>query len=214
MAIITATRGGLAPLRSLSPINSQAARAATPATASVNNQCHLGPRKTRTRTIGIRTSAVRIRFIHGRGYTARGSAVPVTEDCSVLAVHATGHRRQRSVRQFPGRRRLMARRTYVRRTWNQGRCNSACGNPNLRGIIFHFTAVFADAAVTTLAGLKVCDGLEQVNAAEVGPVALGDEDFGVGDLPEQEVGDAQLARGTDQQVGIGHVRGVEMAVDV
>ena len=45
--------------------------------------------------------------------------------------------------------------------------------------------------------------------AEVGPEAVGDEDLGVGDLPEQEVRDALLARGADDEVGVGHVRGVE-----
>ena len=40
------------------------------------------------------------------------------------------------------------------------------------------------------------------------------KDLGVGDLPEEEVGDALLAGGADDKVGVGHVRGVEGARDV
>ena len=42
---------------------------------------------------------------------------------------------------------------------------------------------------------------------------VGDEDLGVGDLPEQEVRDALLARGADDEVGVGHVRGIEMRAE-
>ncbi len=69
---------------------------------------------------------------------------------------------------------------------------------------------FAEAAEAAFALLVVVDGFEQVDAAEVGPKAVGDEDFGVGDLPEEEVGDALLAGGADDEVGVGHVRGVEV----
>ena len=54
----------------------------------------------------------------------------------------------------------------------------------------------------------------KMNAAKVRPKALGDEDLGVGDLPQKIIRDAHLARGADQQVGVGHVRRVEMAVNV
>ena len=60
-------------------------------------------------------------------------------------------------------------------------------NLHLFGIFFHFAAGFADAAIAALAALKIGDGLEQVNAAEVGPEALGDKDFGVGNLPQQKI---------------------------
>ena len=72
----------------------------------------------------------------------------------------------------------------------------------------------AQAAEAAFAALEVGDGFEQMDAAEVGPEALGDEDLGVGDLPQKIVGDAHLARGADEQIGVGHVRRVEMAVDV
>ena len=66
-----------------------------------------------------------------------------------------------------------------------------------------------DAAVAALALLVVEDRLEQVPAAEVGPQRVGDPDLGVGDLPEQEVADAHLAAGADQQIGIGLAGRVE-----
>lgn len=72
---------------------------------------------------------------------------------------------------------------------------------------------FAEATESALAMLVGVDGLEQVKAVEVGPEAVGDEDLGVGDLPEEEVGDALLAGGADDEVGVGHVRGVEGAGD-
>ena len=49
---------------------------------------------------------------------------------------------------------------------------------------------------------------------EVRPVPLGDEDLRICDLPQQEVRDALLARRADEQIGIGHVRCVEMPVNV
>jgi len=61
----TAQRGGLAPPRSARPMNSHAASAATAVTAMVKSRFQRGPRKTRSRTIGIRIAAVRMRFIQG-----------------------------------------------------------------------------------------------------------------------------------------------------
>ncbi len=72
---------------------------------------------------------------------------------------------------------------------------------------------FAEAAEAAFAALVGGDGFEEMEAAEVGPEAIGDEDLGVGDLPEEEVGDALLAGGADDEVGVGHVAGVEGAGD-
>ena len=72
---------------------------------------------------------------------------------------------------------------------------------------------FAEATEAAFAALVVGDGFEEMEAVEVGPEAVGDEDLGVGDLPEEEVGDALLAGGADDEVGVGHVRGVEGAGD-
>jgi len=57
------------------------------------------------------------------------------------------------------------------------------------------------------------DGFEKMEAVEVWPEAVGDEDLGVGDLPEEEVRDALFAGGADDQVWVGHVRSVEGAGD-
>ena len=48
---------------------------------------------------------------------------------------------------------------------------------------------------------------------EVGPERLGDVQFRVGDLPEQEIADAHLAGRADQQIGIGTGGGVEAGRD-
>ena len=51
----------------------------------------------------------------------------------------------------------------------------------------------AEASEATLALLVLGDRFEEVESVEVWPEAVGDEEFGVGDLPEEEVGDALLA---------------------
>ncbi len=72
---------------------------------------------------------------------------------------------------------------------------------------------FAEAAEAAFAALVCGDGFEEMEAVEVGPEAVGDKDLGVGDLPEEEVGDALLAGGADDEIGVGHVPGVEGAGD-
>src|SRR2546423_523375 len=59
-----------------------------------------------------------------------------------------------------------------------------------------------DAAVPAVALLVGDDGFEQMAAAEVGPQRLGDPDFGVRNLPQQEIADAHLAARPNQQIGI------------
>src|SRR5665213_1070640 len=71
----------------------------------------------------------------------------------------------------------------------------------------------AEAAVAAVAALVIGEGFEQMDAAKVGPEPVGDEDLGVGDLPEQEVRDALLAAGANDQIGVRHVRRVEGAAD-
>jgi hypothetical protein len=91
---------------------------------------------------------------------------------------------------------------------------------NLSGYFFgglergdRFVGRFAEASEAAFAALVVGDGFEEMDAAEVRPETVGDEDFGVGDLPEEEVRDALLAGGADDEVGVRHVRGVEGARD-
>ncbi len=71
-----------------------------------------------------------------------------------------------------------------------------------------------ESAETALALLVVRDGFEEMDAAEVGPKAIGDQELRVGDLPEEEVGDALLPGGADDEIGVGHVAGVEGARDI
>ena len=96
------------------------------------------------------------------------------------------------------RRRFIGRRERLRLRPSAGRAGTS-------------SIARLDAAVAALAALEVEDRLEQVAAAEVGPEGRGHPDLGVGDLPEQEVRDPQLARGADQQVGVGLARRVEVA---
>ncbi|MFM1945427.1 MAG: hypothetical protein RI897_4409 [Verrucomicrobiota bacterium] len=65
----------------------------------------------------------------------------------------------------------------------------------------------AEAAVTF--GVFV-EGVEELGFSEVGPERGGDDEFGVGDLPEEEVRDAEFAAGADEEVRVGHMPGVEV----
>src|SRR5882724_13705226 len=69
---------------------------------------------------------------------------------------------------------------------------------------------FADAAVAALALLKLEQGLKQSRSIEIRPERFGNEDFSIGDLPEQKIADAHLAAGTDQQIGIGQAIRIQM----
>src|SRR5580704_1811935 len=55
---------------------------------------------------------------------------------------------------------------------------------------------------------------EEVHLAEGGPVGVAEIELGVGALPEQEAAEALLARGADDQVGVGLARRVEVLGDV
>jgi hypothetical protein len=65
------------------------------------------------------------------------------------------------------------------------------------------------AAEAAFAALVLADCFQQVLAAEVGPVALGYVYLRVSDLPEQEIAYAHFSAGADDQVRVGHMRGVE-----
>src|SRR5271170_5241164 len=70
---------------------------------------------------------------------------------------------------------------------------------------------FAEATEAALAALVGGDGFEEMEAVEVGPETVGDEDLGVGDLPKEGVGYALFAGGADYVVGVGHVPRVKSA---
>src|SRR5439155_1275276 len=68
-------------------------------------------------------------------------------------------------------------------------------------------------AEATLALLIESQRLEELALAEIRPERVGDVDLRVGDLPEEEVAEAHLAAGPDEQVGIRDARGAEVAAD-
>src|SRR5437868_10233652 len=61
------------------------------------------------------------------------------------------------------------------------------------------------AAEAAAAARIVLQGGAELRLAEVGPQGVDEDELGVRQLPEQEVRDAKLARGADQQVRIRHV---------
>src|SRR6185295_1582971 len=65
------------------------------------------------------------------------------------------------------------------------------------------------AAETPAPVLEVMDRLVEVLSAKVRPECVGDPEFGVCGLPEEEVRDAKLAAGPNQQVRVGEPVGVE-----
>ena len=53
-------------------------------------------------------------------------------------------------------------------------------------------------------------GLEELRLAEIWPKRRGDDEFGVGNLPQKEIADAHFAAGPNQQIRIGIRRSVKM----
>ena len=71
-----------------------------------------------------------------------------------------------------------------------------------------------DGAVTAFATLEIEERFEQTGAIEIRPECIGDEDFGVSDLPEEEIADAHFTAGADEEIRIGKIGSVEVAGDV
>ena len=67
------------------------------------------------------------------------------------------------------------------------------------------------ATVATLALLEIDQRCKQVGTIEIGPKGFGDEDFGVRNLPEEEIADTHFSAGADEEIGIGKIDGIEMA---
>src|SRR5688572_21119172 len=65
--------------------------------------------------------------------------------------------------------------------------------------------LLARAAEAPLALAVRRDRLVERRAVEIGPQRLGEIELGVGKLPEQEVGDALLAPGADEKIGLGRI---------
>ena len=91
-------------------------------------------------------------------------------------------------------------------------------SPHARRVVGLSSPRLADIGYFTapkrrVASLEVEQRAQQIVAVEVGPQHIGAVELGVGDLPQQEVRDAQLARRADDQIGIGDVGGVELALE-
>src|SRR5687768_11580399 len=65
--------------------------------------------------------------------------------------------------------------------------------------------LLAGAAEASLAAAIGGEGLLQRGGAEIGPQGVGEVELGVRELPEQEVGDALLAAGADEEVRLRRV---------
>src|SRR5215831_917464 len=66
-------------------------------------------------------------------------------------------------------------------------------------------------AVTAFAAVIVAQGLLEIGLAEIGPERVDEHQFRIGRLPQQEIADALLAAGANDEVGIGDVDGEEVA---
>src|SRR5260370_16028126 len=77
----------------------------------------------------------------------------------------------------------------------------------------NFRALRSQTAIAPFALLVVCQRGIEFRTPEIGPKRLGDVNFRVGDLPQQEIADAHLAAGADDQIGIGQGVGVEILSD-
>src|SRR5581483_4575738 len=73
-------------------------------------------------------------------------------------------------------------------------------------------AVAVKRAEAPLARLVGTQRLHELALAEVGPQGLCEVELGVGQLVQEKVRDALLARGPDQQVGIGQAGACQMAL--
>src|SRR6478735_7497815 len=69
------------------------------------------------------------------------------------------------------------------------------------------------AAISPFTPTELSDCLLQVVLAEIGPQRVDEHQLGIGTLPEQEIADALLAAGADQEVGVGHAGGQQLALE-
>src|SRR5690606_20422056 len=67
--------------------------------------------------------------------------------------------------------------------------------------------------VATVAAAEFADGMLEVVLREIRPQPVDEEQLGIGRLPEQEVADALLAAGADQQIRVRNAFGEQMAPD-
>src|ERR687890_83241 len=87
---------------------------------------------------------------------------------------------------------------------------SAIGASTRAVAALHRSTGTLDAAPAPRPGPERLEGPQELLRGEVGPHRFRHVELCVGYLPEQEVRDAQLAAGPDQQVDLGYVGGVEV----
>src|SRR5712672_3441585 len=68
--------------------------------------------------------------------------------------------------------------------------------------------------VAALAATVIGNRLLEIGAPETRPQRLSEDEFGISALPQQEIADALLAAGADQEVGIGQIGGEQMRRDL
>src|SRR5262245_56970657 len=84
------------------------------------------------------------------------------------------------------------------------RLAAACGGEQSR--VLRVLDLLAGASEPPLAAAIPIERLVERHGIEVRPEALGEEQLGVSKLPEQEVADALLAPGANEQVRLGRIR--------
>src|SRR5438552_14986026 len=89
-------------------------------------------------------------------------------------------------------------------------------SPDLRGVssVTLVGIATSDSTEAPVAALVVGDGAVEVGGLEVGPERRRHPELGVGDLPQEEVGDTHLAAGADEQIGVGDAVRVQRAAHV
>src|ERR1700757_774415 len=68
----------------------------------------------------------------------------------------------------------------------------------------------ARGGIAPVAAMISPDGGPEARPLEAGPQAIEKDQLRIGALPEQEVADALLAAGADQEIGVGDVAGQQM----
>src|SRR5216684_1646883 len=101
------------------------------------------------------------------------------------------------------------------------RCRNACALfapalPSSRGPGPSCTAALSRAngcAVSAVAAMEIPQRRLEIALGEIGPQRLGEDEFGVGRLPQQEIADPLLAAGANDEVGIRHEGRQQMLAD-
>src|SRR5919109_567547 len=93
---------------------------------------------------------------------------------------------------------------------------SRLSRPDFRGVSSATLVGIAtsDSAEAPVAALVIGDGAIEVGGTEVGPERRRHPELGIGDLPQEEVGNTHLAAGANQQIGIRHAVRVQRAAHV